>query len=191
MRFEIQLFLEAKKVRDVPNHRDFTPTRPDTLRFATAAVLLGYRADEEVGFELDWLGIEPDPWLEAPDGQRFFHREPHDPFHFSIWARAVLLAFLFDHDPLALAFRRRLDEWCDGGDPPVELLRYPEPRVYRLINPIGPYLCNGLDIEMERYPHKELYFKLGFYPFDDPPDDGLWWTEVDSLGRLVIPSESG
>ena len=47
----------------------------------------------------------------------------------------------------------------------------------------------SLDIGMLRYPHKELYFSLGFYPFDDAPDEGLLWTEVDSLDRLVIPPE--
>jgi hypothetical protein len=183
---EIRLFQEAKRSRDFPN---FPRVRSTTQRFGMAAQILRYRADEEPGFELDWLPIEPHPWLETSDGQRFFHREPHNPFYFSIWARAVLLAWLLDHDPLALEFRRRLDEWCDRGNPPVDLLRYPEPREYLLLSPIRPTGSNALDIEMLRHPHKKLYRSMDWDPFDDEPDEGLLWTRVDSLGRWAISSE--
>ena len=90
------------------------------------------------------------------------------PSFFSRWARSALVELLLDHDPLALEFRRRLDAWCDGGDPPVDLLRYPEPRQYRLLDPLRPIRLNGLDMEMLRYPHKELYYSMDWYRDDDP-----------------------
>ena len=155
-----------------------------------AAEILRFRADEEPGFELDWLGIEPHPWIETTEGRRFPAREPYNPPYFSMWARAVLLAWLLDRDPLALEFRRRLDEWCDGGNPPVDLLRYPEPREYLLLEPIrSGNGANATDIEMLRHPHQVLHRSMDWDPFDDEPDDGLWWTKVDSPGRRVISSE--
>ena len=178
---EIALFQEAKRWRDFPD----VPRgdRADTQRFALAAAMLWFRADEEPGFKLDWLAFEPDAWLPT-EGRR----GPHHPLFFSRWARSALVELLLDHDPLALEFRRRLDAWCDGGDPPVDLLRYPEPRQYRLLDPLRPIRCNGLDMEMLRYPHKELYYSMDWYR-DDDPDPGLLWTSVDTLGRLVIPPE--
>jgi hypothetical protein len=200
---EIRLFQEAKRLRDFPDFPAPHPSRKDTLRFGWAAQILRYRADEDPGFELHFVDFEPQPWLETPEGRRFPLHGP-DPFYFSIWARAALLASLLDHDPLALEFRRRLDEWCDGGDPPVDLLRYPEPREYLLLHPIGPYAYNCLDIEMLRFPHKELYESMDWDGFGcmswrrfdymsedrfDEPNDGLVWTRVDTMGRRGVPSE--
>ena len=109
------------------------------------------------------------------------------PFAFTMWAHSSMVTYLLDHDPLALEFRRRLDEWFDGGDPPVDLLRYPEPREYVLLDPINHPANNCFDIPMLRQPHKELYYSVQLDRFDDP-EDGHWWTSVDTEGRLVIPS---
>ena len=70
----------------------------------------------------------------------------------------------------------------------MDLLRYPEPRQYRLLDPLRPIRLNGLDMEMLRYPRKELYYSMDWYR-DDDPDPGLLWTSVDTLVRLVIPPE--
>jgi hypothetical protein len=179
---EVGLFREAKRWRDIPDVP--RADRADTQRFAMAAEMLWFRADEEPGFRLEWLAFEPHRWL-ATEGRP----GSHHPFFFSMWARSALVELLLDHDPLALESRRRLDAWCDGGDPPVDLLRYPDPRQYRLLNPISSDVSLSLDIQMLRYPHKKLCGSLGFYPFDDPSDEGLLWTEVDTFDRMVIPSE--
>ena len=106
---EIGLFNEAKRWRDIPDSP--RGVRADPQRFALAAEMLWFRADEEPGFKLEWLAFEPHRWLDA-EGRR-----PHNPLFFSMWARSALVELLLDHDPLGLEFRRRLDAWCDGGFP--------------------------------------------------------------------------
>ena len=116
---EIGLFQEAKRWRDGPDPPPRERGTSEWLmpwRFAMAAEMLWFRADEEPGFKLEWLAFEPHRWLAAED-----RPGPHHPFFFSMWARSALVELLLDHDPLALEFRRRLDAWCDGGDPPVDL----------------------------------------------------------------------
>ena len=178
---EIRLFQEAKRWRDNPDLP--RRVRADTQRFGMAADFLCFRADEEPRYELEWLPFEPHLWLDTEGRGR-----PHHPFFFSTWARSALLEWLLNHDPLAMEFRQRLDAWCDGGNPPGDLLRYPEPRQYLLLDPIRPSGSNSLDIPMLRYPHKELFRSMDWDPFHDEPDEGLLWTKVDSLGRWVIPS---
>jgi hypothetical protein len=182
---EIRLFQDGAKRRVYP---DYARGRPILQPFDTAAELLRYRADEEPGFRLEWQPFEPDKWL-GPEGPHGTRGQALLRFVFPWWAHSALVAQLLDHDPLARGFRRRLDEWFDGGDPPVNLLRYPEPREYLLLNPINHMANNCFDIPMLRYPHKELNFRMDFHPFDDPPDEGLLWTEVDSLDRWVTPSK--
>jgi hypothetical protein len=182
---EIRLFQEATRRRA---NRDYRRNRKSFQPFDEAAELLRYRADEELGFELGRKPpFEPDMWLQ-PDGGRGGGR-PRIPFVFTIWAHSALVANLLDHDPMALRLRRRLDAWFDGGDRPVDFLRYPEPREYQLLNPINHPARNCFDIQMLRFPHRDLYLAMGWDPFDDAPEDGHLWTSVDSLGRSVITSE--
>jgi hypothetical protein len=148
---EIRLFQEGAKRRVNPDYRR---DRKSFQPFDEAAELLRYRADEELGFKLGHKPpFEPEMWLE-PEGGRTRGR-PRMPFVFTIWAHSALITQLLDHDPLALGFRRRLDDWIDGGNPPVDFLRYPEPREYRLLNPINHPAKNCFDIQMLRHPHKE------------------------------------
>jgi hypothetical protein len=178
---EVRLFMVAKAMRDFPDSLAPHPSRKDTLRFAMAAQILRYRADEDPGFELHFVDFEPQPWYESRDGRRFPLHGPTNLFYFSVWARTALLASLLDHDPLALEFRRRLDEWCDGGDPPVDFRRYPESRVYLLLHPIAPHGYNCLDIEMLRYPHQKLYDSMDWDGFDLMPWDGFEEPEEGHL----------
>ncbi len=194
---EVRLFIVAKRLRDdFPDYPHWHRNGSETWRFRVAAQILRYRADEEPGFKLEFLDpLEPQPWYEAADGRRFPLHGPDLPY-FSIWARAALLASLLDHDPVALEFRRRLDEWGDGGDPPVDLLRYPEPREYLLLHPIGTSGYNFSDMEMLRYPHQELEDSMEWDGFDiwdcyQDPQEGLLWTSVDNLGRPTTSWELG
>jgi hypothetical protein len=181
---EIRLFQEGAKRRADPGYRR---DRKSFQPFDEAAELLRYRADEEVGFKLELKQpFEPDVWLE-PGGARGTRGRPVIPFVSTIWTHSELVAHLLDHDPLALAFRRRLDKWFEGGEPPVDFLSYPEPGEYLLLNPINHPANNCFDIQMLRYPHKELFRSMDWD--DDEPEEGLLWTRVDSLGRFAIPSE--
>ncbi len=183
---EIPLFQEGTRRRVDP---DYGRERKSRQPFDEAAELLRYRADEEVGFELKRKQpFEPEIWLGSEGGHGTVGRL-RMPFVFTIWAHSALVMQLLDHDPLALGLRRRLDEWFDGGNRPVDFLRYPEPRVYPLLNPINHPANNCFDIPMLRFPHKDLYDSMDWDPFDDEPEDGHLWTRVDSLGRRVVPWE--
>jgi hypothetical protein len=182
---EIRLFQEGAKRRANP---PYGQNRKSFLPFDKAAELLSYRADEELGFEPEGtLPFGPEVWLE-PGGQTGARGGSFMPFAFTIWSHSELVAHILDHDPFALAFRRRLDEWFDGGEPPADFLRYPEPREYLLLNPINHPAKNCFDIPMLRFPHKELCRSMDWNPLGDEPEDGHVWTSVDSLGRLVIAS---
>ena len=178
---EIRLFQEGAKRRADPGYRR---DRKSFQPFDEAAELLRYRADEELGFKPERkLPFEPEVWLE-PEGGRSTRGRPRMPFVFTIWAHSVLVTQLLDHDPLALKLRQRLDDWINEGTPPVDLLRYPEPRVYLLLNPINHPANNCFDIQMLRYPHKDLYRSMDWDPFDDEPEDGNPWTSVDKCGSV-------
>ncbi|HXN62616.1 MAG TPA: hypothetical protein VN886_19380 [Acidimicrobiales bacterium] len=183
---EIRLCQEGAKRRANPDYRR---DRKSFQPFEEAAELLRYRADEEIGFELGRKPpFEPEMWLE-PEGGRCTRGRPRMPFVFTIWAHSMLVTHLLDRDPLALGFRRRLDEWFDGGNRPVDFLLYPEPREYQLLNPINHPANNCFDLQLLRFPHRDLYLAMGWDHFDDEPEDGHLWTSVDSQGRKVIPSE--
>jgi hypothetical protein len=181
---EIRIFQEATRRRNFPEFR-----RGWTIqRFGTAAEVLSYRADEKLDFELEWLAYQPELWPE-PEGRRSSPAGREGHHLFSWWARSLLSWHVLHHDHLALELRQRLDEWYDGGNPPVDFSRYPEPRQYLLLEPLAPKGTGISDIELLRLPHQELYVSMENYARNEWPDDGLEWTTVDSLGRLVIQSE--
>lgn len=70
----------------------------------------------------------------------------------------------------------------------MNLLSYPDPRVYPLLDPINHPSNNCHDLPLVRYPHRALCFSMNWDRFNEP-EDGHLWTRVDSLGRLAIPSE--
>jgi hypothetical protein len=180
---ELRLFQDGALRRIDPQYRrDCEHFMP----FDTAAELLRYRTDEEPGFRIEWQPYQPEIWLEA-ENRRSARSGSLSPFVFPWWTHSALLMLLLNSDPLALDYRRRLDEWFDGGNPPVDLLRYPEPREYLLLDPINHPANNCFDIQMLRYPHKDLYFSMAWDRFNEP-EDGHVWTTLDTLGRLVIPS---
>lgn len=180
---EIRLIQEGAVRRVNP---DYGCGRKILQPFDMAAEILRYPAEDDPGFEIEWRPFEPDIWIRAQD-RRSSGGRPLMPFVFTSWAHSHLVAQLVDYDPLALKLRHRLDEWIGGGDPPVDLLRYPEAREYLLLDPINHPAKSCFDIPMLRYPHKDLYFSMQWDRFDEP-EDGHVWTTVDSLGRLAIPS---
>ena len=92
---EIRLFQEAKKRRDFP---DIPRLRSDIQRFGMAAEILRFRATRSPGSSSIGWGSNLTPGLRRRrDGASPL--VSYNPPYFSMWARAVLLAWLLDRLP--------------------------------------------------------------------------------------------
>ncbi len=91
--------------------------------FDVLAELLRYRSDQDPGFNLEWRPYDPNRWKET-EPRSCSIEPPLVWFEFTMWADSALVEHLVDHDPLALEFRRRLDNGFDGWNPPVDFSRY-------------------------------------------------------------------
>ena len=114
---------------------------------------------------------DPEAWAALP------HPGPSQtcaPREFAWWARSFLMQRLLGDDR-ALCLREGLDSWWRGGDPPIDPDRYPDKRIYWLLEPIDT-VASILDPRLLRRPTPELYWRIGTYDRFDVPDDGHEWT---------------
>jgi hypothetical protein len=110
------------------------------------------------------------------------------PFHgFKAWARTFLMDRLLGPDG-GLALRAEIDEWLEGGEPVIDVDRYPHESVYWLVLPIDGNTRTMFDARMLRLPTAELYERIGIFPnFGEPecwdiPEGRHLWTPEDTTG---------
>jgi hypothetical protein len=147
--------------------------------------ILSHRADEPLDLALE---DEPLYFHKASSDESGAKRiRRHVPSAFKTWARTVLMTKLLGNDG-GMGLRGDIDEWMDGGDPPIDVDRYPHEDIYHLVLPIDGDPALMFDARMLRLPHAELYKRIGNYPCWeapeswDSPDGGQMWTPVDITG---------
>ena len=114
---------------------------------------------------------DPESWAGLPHSSPSQTWAPRD---FAWWARSFLMQRLLGNDR-GLALREGFDSWWQGGDPPIDPDRYPDERIYWLLEPIDT-VASILDRRLLRRPTPELYWRIGTYDRFDVPDDGHEWT---------------
>lgn len=147
--------------------RPRTPGRP-VMPFDQVIEMLRWQAEDPVEGLFTPVSYDPEVWVDRKRfswGQRFG----------SVWwARSFLLERLLGADG-GRSLREAFDRWWEGGDPPLDIGRYPHESVYWLLEPIDT-TASFLDYRMLRIPTKELYDRIGTYDRFDDWEDGHYWT---------------
>jgi hypothetical protein len=127
---------------------------------------------------------DPEGWKNQQVARR---QQSYVPNGFKAWARTYLMTRLLGDDS-GLALRHQMDEWFEGGDPLIDMDRFPHESIYDLLLPIDGDPALLFDARMLRLPHAELFRRIKDYPcweapesWDDP-EGGHLWTPVDITG---------
>jgi hypothetical protein len=138
---------------------------------------LSYPAEVTLDMKPQWVPpYDPEAWADPLEARRN-HR--HVPDGFRRWARVFLMKRLLGEDG-GLGLRQEIGRWIDGGDPPIDVDRFPHESVYWLVLPIDGDPSLMFDARMLRLPTVDLWWRIGNYPSFDPPGQG--WTPVDISG---------
>jgi hypothetical protein len=148
--------------------------------------ILSRGADEQLNLSFRIAPTyDPEGWADPRAARREGRYVPL--FGFKEWARCYLMDQLLGADG-GLALRHQIDQWFDGGDPPIDVDRFPHESVYWLVLPIDGDTRPMFDARMLRLPTAEPYDRIGTFPnFDEPecwdtPEGRHLWTPVDNSG---------
>lgn len=138
---------------------------------------LSHPADVRLDMKPQWVPpYDPEVWSNAL-GARL--HPGYVPPGFIDWARVFLMKRLLGPDG-GLGLRQQIGEWIEGGDPPIDVDRFPHESIYWLIDPIDGDPSLLFDARMLRLPTTDLFHRIGNYPsFWGPGQD---WTPVDFTG---------
>ena len=158
----------------------------DSGPVSRAIEILSHGADEQLNLSLRIAPTyDPEGWADPRAARRADRYVPL--FGFKEWARSYLMDRLLGADE-GLALRHQIDQWFEGGYPPIDVARFPHESVYRLVLPIDGDTRPMFDARMLRLPTAELYDRIGKFPnFDEPecwdtPEGRHLWTPVDNTG---------
>jgi hypothetical protein len=157
----------------------------DSAPVTRAIEILSHRADEPLDLSPYFVPpYDPEAWRDPVAARGNKRYVPHG---FKAWARTYLMTRLLGNDG-GLALRHQIDEWLEGGDPPVDVDRYPHESVYQLVLPIDGDTRPMFDARMLRLPTADLHERIETFPnFDvpecwDTPEGRHLWTPVDNTG---------
>lgn len=138
---------------------------------------LSYPADVQIDMAPAWVPpYDPEAWA---DDEKARQNNRYVPFGFRDWARTYLMDRLLGEDG-GLSLRQEIGHWIEGGDPPIDVDRFPDVSVYHLLLPIDGDPGLLFDARMLPLPTVDLWWQIGNYPSFEPPEPD--WVPVDISG---------